>query len=791
MADEKQVEALQYGKPGKNDPRKTPAKPSERRKGSKKNPPGSAKKPNAGIKVSKETEARLRSLMQKHNSSGKGSKASMGMLKTVYRRGAGAFSRSHAPNMSRGGWGIARVKAFLYLLRNGRPSNPNYKQDNDLLPRGHPRKSAKADEEGVEAAEYNGKKVTLNKPFRTPKGPKKFAVYVQNESGRVVIVRFGDPNMEIKRDDPGRRKNFRSRHNCDNPGPKTKARYWSCKMWERSKSVTQYTSNETTEDELWFDVWSQNEGEDMTEEYAEFYDEYDDVVEAATTPMPKSTETHAEYMSRCEAMGNTKDECMKAHEGHKFKDQDESHDRSDHYDADYMRRRYASEDSCCGSCAEHAEAEMIRKDVFDNPGQAAGRAKDIGCEGIHTRKEGEDTLFMPCESREEYMKKTGGDKTASSPCGEGEELVGGECVRVAVTMEMEIDEVTTRVEAATGKTYIRISGVAFHEGVNKNGWGVRPALAKRLAEKEMVGADVTLNHPKAEMGRFKRNMDGGVDEAVVGTVVSASYQEDDEDKKRYKVRYAAEIVREELFASLESGLWLKPGYGVSIGGTGIPSEVMEADEQYPRGQMWFADEFDFDHLAIVHKPAYRNANIEKVERVEANEASLKYRAAGSTHQTEQVSTMTDTETPIETTASELEALRAELVLREARIAEFEAADAARAEEGRLALVTRASELGLKGHEEFATETLTTMIASWEAAHPEPAPVEMTPAAPAAEEPVAASEEAAEPVVASYFNGKMMEVPETLYARCYNSWARAYNNVFAGQENTKALLFEEL
>ena len=731
MADEKQVEALQYGKPGKNDPRKTPAEPSERRKGSKKNPPGSAKKPNAGIKVSKETEARLRSLMQKHNSSGKGSKASMGMLKTVYRRGAGAFSRSHAPNMSRGGWGIARVKAFLYLLRNGRPSNPNYKQDNDLLPRGHPRKSAKADEEGVEAAEYNGKKVSLNKPFRTPKGPKKFAVYVQNESGRVVIVRFGDPNMEIKRDDPGRRKNFRSRHNCDNPGPKTKARYWSCKMWERSKSVTQYTSNEATEDELWFDVWSQNEGEDMTEEYAEFYDEYDDVVEADT------------------------------------------------------------DEPCCGSCAEHAEAKMIRKDVFDNPGQAAGRAKEIGCEGIHSHKEGDDTVFMPCESHEEYTKKTGGEKVASSPCGEGEELIGGECVRVAVTMEMEIDEVTTRVEAATGKTYIRISGVAFHEGVNKNGWGVRPALAKRLAEKEMVGADVTLNHPKAEMGRFKRNMDGGVDEAVVGTVVSASYHKDDEDENRYKVRYAAEIVREELFASLESGLWLKPGYGVSIGGTGIPSEVMEADEQYPRGQMWFADEFDFDHLAIVHKPAYRDANIEKVERVEANEASLKYRAAGSTHQTEQVSTMTDTETPIETTASELEALRAELVLREARIAEFEAADAARAEEGRLALVTRASELGLKGHEEFTTETLTTMIASWEAAHPEPAPVEMTPAAPAAEEPVAASEEAAEPVVASYFNGKMMEVPESLYARCYNSWARAYNNVFAGQENTKALLFEEL
>lgn len=81
---------------------------------------------------------------------------------------------------------------------------------------------------------------TLNKPFRTPKGPKKFSVYVKNEKGNVVKVNFGDPNMEIKRDDPNRRKNFRARHNCDNPGPKTKARYWSCKMWS-AKSVSDIT----------------------------------------------------------------------------------------------------------------------------------------------------------------------------------------------------------------------------------------------------------------------------------------------------------------------------------------------------------------------------------------------------------------------------------------------------------------------------------------------------------------------------------------------------------------------
>ena len=74
-------------------------------------------------------------------------------------------------------------------------------------------------------------KKPLNKPFRTPNKPKKFAVYVRNEKGNVVKVTFGDPEMEIKRDDAERRKNFRARHNCESPGPKTKARYWSCKMW--------------------------------------------------------------------------------------------------------------------------------------------------------------------------------------------------------------------------------------------------------------------------------------------------------------------------------------------------------------------------------------------------------------------------------------------------------------------------------------------------------------------------------------------------------------------------------
>jgi len=81
------------------------------------------------------------------------------------------------------------------------------------------------------ASEYQGRKVTLNKPFRTPDGPKKFSVYVKNEKGNIVKVNFGDPNMKIKKNIPERRRSFRARHNCANPGPKWKARYWSCKAW--------------------------------------------------------------------------------------------------------------------------------------------------------------------------------------------------------------------------------------------------------------------------------------------------------------------------------------------------------------------------------------------------------------------------------------------------------------------------------------------------------------------------------------------------------------------------------
>ena len=85
-------------------------------------------------------------------------------------------------------------------------------------------------------AQYQGRNVSLNSPRRIGRGEpgygrKKSVVYVQTDNGTVKRVMFGDPNMEIRKDNPGARKNFRARHNCDNPGPKTKARYWSCKVW--------------------------------------------------------------------------------------------------------------------------------------------------------------------------------------------------------------------------------------------------------------------------------------------------------------------------------------------------------------------------------------------------------------------------------------------------------------------------------------------------------------------------------------------------------------------------------
>jgi len=268
-------EKIEAKRPGPKSAAQTPAEPNERKKGSSVNEPGSAA---GAITFSEKVTQSLKNKVKEHNEK-HSKKVTLSQLKKVYRRGAGAFSSSHRPGKSRGQWAMARVNTFLKMMRGGKVKDSYRQADQDI---------AKASEEelvnltiesiydeyadvelalakidllsaGISTSEIlnyseaedwdsesEAEKKTLNKPFRLPSGSKKkFGVYVKNDKGNVVKVTFGDPNMEIKRDDPERRKAFRSRHQCDtNPGPKYKARYWSCRMWEKGKSVTNLTKGE-------------------------------------------------------------------------------------------------------------------------------------------------------------------------------------------------------------------------------------------------------------------------------------------------------------------------------------------------------------------------------------------------------------------------------------------------------------------------------------------------------------------------------------------------------------------
>ena len=123
-----------------------PAPKKDQIVGSEKNPAGSAKAPAGAstIELSEAIETGLKNKADEHNDSvgdNPGKRATVGMLRTVFRRGAGAYSTSHRPGMTRDQWAYARVNAFLYLLRNGRPENDAYIGDNDLLPKAHPKSS--------------------------------------------------------------------------------------------------------------------------------------------------------------------------------------------------------------------------------------------------------------------------------------------------------------------------------------------------------------------------------------------------------------------------------------------------------------------------------------------------------------------------------------------------------------------------------------------------------------------------------------------------------------------------
>ena len=154
-----------------------------------------------------------------------------GILKKVYDRGLAAYKTGHRPGTTSQQWAFARVNSFIT-----KSSGTWGKADKDLAKqvRGESVELLKnAWGEITEKDDKSGKE--LNNP--TKGDVKKYKVYVRNDKGNVVKVEFGDPNMEIKRDDPARKKAFRARHNCDQKTDKTTAGYWSCKFWS-GKSVT-------------------------------------------------------------------------------------------------------------------------------------------------------------------------------------------------------------------------------------------------------------------------------------------------------------------------------------------------------------------------------------------------------------------------------------------------------------------------------------------------------------------------------------------------------------------------
>jgi HK97 family phage prohead protease len=126
-----------------------PAPAKDQITGSDKNEPGSAEGKLGDIELTEATETALQNKADAHNEAmakdGKPdwTRVRVGALRAVYRRGSGAYSTSHRPGISRAAWSMARVNAFLYLARNGRPENPAYKGDNDLLDPGHPRYAEK------------------------------------------------------------------------------------------------------------------------------------------------------------------------------------------------------------------------------------------------------------------------------------------------------------------------------------------------------------------------------------------------------------------------------------------------------------------------------------------------------------------------------------------------------------------------------------------------------------------------------------------------------------------------
>jgi len=137
------------------DEERAPAPAKDQIQGSDTNKEGSASGAGGDVDFTPAVEAGLRNKVTEHNdkmaedNKPDYTRTTLGQLKAVYRRGSGAYSTSHRPGITRAAWSMARVNAFLYLLRNGRPENPAYVGDNDLLPEGHPRSTRNLDERAI------------------------------------------------------------------------------------------------------------------------------------------------------------------------------------------------------------------------------------------------------------------------------------------------------------------------------------------------------------------------------------------------------------------------------------------------------------------------------------------------------------------------------------------------------------------------------------------------------------------------------------------------------------------
>ena len=637
------------------------------------------------------------------------------------------------------------------------------------------------DEEDVTAAEYQGRKVTLNKPFRTPGANKKFGVYTMGPNGNVVIVRFGDPNMEIKRDDPKRRKAFRDRHNCDNPGPKYKARYWSCRQWRGGSKVEAELSMCAQCGDKEYCMQAGHCMESMTASDPDTPAPPKDRRKGSKKNKPGSA-TPGGKVTFSESVTNS----LK----NKVKEHNEKHDRKvtlGMLKAVYRRGAGAYSTShrpgvsrAAWSMARvNAFLKLVRSGKPSNPKYT--QDNDLLPKG-HPRKSKKasiDSCGCGCEDDYEIL-----EAEDDGICPIGEEWINGSCQPVSVNLELSVESTQSIVEASTGKTMIEITGIAFHEGMNRNKWEVTRQAVEMILP-QMIGADVTLNHPSPDDFGFSRNMAGDVNEAVVGVITAAEIQ--DLGNGKWNVRYTARVYRPELFEALESGLWLRDGYGVSIGGTGVPTV---ADEN----GMLFDHDFKFDHLAIVHRPAYERANIETAEKVAATQSDfdkseqtlISHSHSSSVQQSEAIVMAEEQKNMDEQQEllSEIESLKAEMVLKNAEIDSFKASEEARMEASRQEVVQRATEIGLRGHEDLSTEVVENLIASWEEANPAPEPVDMAPVVASTEspsEPVVASEPQSEAVVANYLNGKMVETPESLYSKAYNAWAKAWNQTLTIDE----------